>query len=275
MNTQQLAVREQIVKTVVKSGNGGAVWVPKDWLGEQVFVILPEKPKLSVKEKIMAALEPYLKDIMAVAVYGSYARNEQERGSDIDVLVITSGQKTGLKFKEGNLDIVSLSLDKLKTAIEKYPALYYQIVQEAVPLINASVLEELKDVKIGKESFKLYMRETEEHLKSSRELLELDKIEGQYVKSYSVLYSAMLRLRALFIIKCILENEKFSNKKFKGFLLGKGLDIGELSASYKAYRLVRDEMSIGSLRIKIAVAEKVLSILEKELKALEVKVYGK
>ncbi|MEK6837908.1 MAG: DUF2080 family transposase-associated protein [Nanoarchaeota archaeon] len=275
MNTQQLAVREQIVKTVVKSGNGGAVWVPKDWLGEQVFVILPEKPKLSVKEKIMAAIGPYLKDITAVAVYGSYARNEQERGSDIDVLVITRGQKTGLKFKEGNLDIVFLPLDKLKTAIEKYPTLYYQSVQEAVPLINASVLEELKDVKISKESFKPYLRETEEHLKSSRELLELDKIDGQYVKSYSVLYSAMLRLRALFIVKFILENEKFSNKKFKGFLLGKGLDIKELSASYKAYRLVRDEMSLGSLRIKIAVAEKVLNILEKELKALEAKVYGK
>ena len=47
-----LAVREQIVKTVVKSGNGGAVWVPKDWLGQEVVVILPQKPKLEVKEKI-------------------------------------------------------------------------------------------------------------------------------------------------------------------------------------------------------------------------------
>ena len=261
------------MKTVVKSGNGGAVWVPKDWLGEEVVVTLPEKPKLGIKERIIRLLEPYLKDVMAVAVYGSYARNEQESGSDIDVLVIT-GKKVVLKFNEGKLDIVSLPLETLKAAIVKYPALYYQVVQEAVPLINASVLEELKSLKISKDSFKPYLRETEEHLKSSRELLELDKIDGQYVKSYSALYSAMLRLRALFIIKCILANEKFSNKKFKGFLFGKGLDIKEFVASYKAYRLVRDGMHPGGLVIKTAVAEKVLNILAKELKVLEAKVYG-
>ena len=34
MEMQKLAVKEQIVKTVVKSGNGGAVWVPKGWLGK-------------------------------------------------------------------------------------------------------------------------------------------------------------------------------------------------------------------------------------------------
>lgn len=275
MLAHNLKVKEQIVKTVVKSGNGGAVWVPKDWLGEEVFVILPEKPKLSVNERIMLALGPYLKDIVAVAIYGSHARNEQESGSDIDVLVVTRSQKTGLKFREGNLDIVSLPLDKLKTAIEKYPAIYYQIMQEAVPLINEAVFNELKNVKVSKESFGPYLKETEDHLKSSRELLEMDKIDGQYVKSRSILYSAMLRLRGLFIIRCILAGEKFLNKKFKGFLLSKGLGVKELAASYNVYRSVRDNTSSGNLRIKIAIAEKILSILEKELKILEAEVYGK
>ncbi len=275
MTLQKLAVKEQIVKTVVKSGNGGAVWVPKDWLGEEVVVTLPKRPKLGIKERILRLLEPYLKDIMAVAIYGSYARNEQESGSDIDVLVITCSQKTTFMLKEEGLDIISLPIGKLKEAILKYPALYYQIVQEAVPLINASLLGELKDVKIGKEGFKPYLRETGEHLKSSRELLELDKLDGWYVKSYSVLYSAMLRLRTLFIIKGILINEKFSNKKFKNFLLRKGISAEEFKTSYKAYRIVRDGISTGSLRIKIAVAEKILNVLEKELKALEDKVYGK
>lgn len=275
MNAQQLAIKEQIVKTVVKSGNGGAVWVPKAWLGEEVVVILPEKPKFDLKERVIHLLEPHLKDIISVWIYGSYARNEQTQDSDVDILAITHDKKISSRLHEGKLDIISFPLDKLKIAIEKYPALYYQMVREAIPLINASILEELKNIKIRKESFKPYLRETEEHLKSSRELLELDKIDGQYVKSYSALYSAMLRLRALFIIKCILANEKFSNKKFKGFLFGKGLDVKEFVASYKAYRLVRDGMHPGSLVIKTAVAEKVLNILAKELKALEDKVYGK
>ena len=62
MDIQNLAIKEQIVKTVVKSGNGGAVWVPKDWLGEEVVVILREKPNLEPREKIVHLLEPYLKD---------------------------------------------------------------------------------------------------------------------------------------------------------------------------------------------------------------------
>lgn len=274
MLMQNLRAKEQIVKTVVKSGNGGAVWVPKGWLGEEVVVTLPERPRLGIRERIIRLLAPHLKDVMAVAVYGSYARNEQESGSDIDALVITSS-KTSLKFKEGKLDIVSLPLEKLKAAIAKYPALYYQIVREAVPLINASVLEELKSSKISKESFKAYLKETKEHLKSSMELLELDKIDGRYIKSYSVLYSAMLRVRALFIIRGILANEKFSNKKFKGFILSKGISAEEFGASYKAYRLVRDGMHPGSLVIKIAVAEKVLRVLKEELRELEAKVYDK
>lgn len=267
---QNLAVREQVVKTVVKSGNGGAVWVPKDWLGEEVVVTLPERPKRSFRERIICMLEPHLKDVAAVAVYGSYARNEQERGSDIDVLVVTG--KTGLKFREKGMDIISLTLNQLKAAIEKYPAIYYQIVQEAEPLINASVFDSLKNVKISNENFKQYLNETEEHLESSRELLELDKIDSVYVKSYSVLYSAILRLRVLFIMKCIMANEQFSNKKFKGFLLAKGLSISEFSASYNAYRFVRDETGPGRLRIKTAVAEKLLGILETDLKVLEAKI---
>lgn len=270
-----MIVKEQILKTVVKSGNGGAVWVPKDWLGEEVFVVLPEKPKLSIREQILRLLEPYLKDIVAVAIYGSHARNEQESGSDIDVLAITNGPKTTI-FREKGLDVLLLPIDKIKAAIGKHPAIYYQVVQEAVPLINASVFDKLKEVKISKERFKPYLRETEDHLKSSRELLELDKIDGQYVKSYSVLYSALLRLRTLFIIRAVLGNDKFSNKKFGSFLLGKGISAEEFKVAYSAYRCVRDEISPGGgLRIKIAVAEKILGILENELKALGAGIHGK
>ena len=167
MQTQKLAVREQIVKTVVKSGNGGAVWVPKGWLGEEVIVTLPEKPKLDARERVIHLLEPYLKDIISVAIYGSYARNENLKDSDIDVLVITKDKSLKLNFKEKKLDIVSLPINKLKMAIKKYPAIYYFMVQEAMPLVNASVLEELRSVEVGKESFSAYLKESREHLKSS------------------------------------------------------------------------------------------------------------
>jgi len=51
MATEAIEVKEQLVKRVVSSGNGGAVWVPRSWLGEEVVVIRPEKPELNIKEK--------------------------------------------------------------------------------------------------------------------------------------------------------------------------------------------------------------------------------
>lgn len=275
MEIKELAVREQIVKTVVKSGNGGAVWVPKDWLGEEVVVILREKPKLNARERIIHLLEPYLKDIISVGIYGSYARNEQTKDSDIDALVITKDKKIKLNFKEEGIDVISFPIDVFRKAIEKYPAVYYQMVQEAEPLINAYVFEELKNIKIEKESFKGYLKETREHVKSNRELIELDKIDGAYLNSYSALYSSILRLRGLFIIKCILKKDKFSNEKFKNWLMDRGLNRNEFEDSYRIYRWIRDSKDIRGLRIKIDIAEKELNILEKELKLTEALIYGK
>src|SRR3989338_11708343 len=104
MLQQQLAVKEQLVKRVVKSGNGGAVWVPKSWLGQEVIVILPDRPEVNTKERIMQALEPYLKDVIAVFVYGSYARHEETKDSDVDVMVIVQDKSNSIKLNEPNLE---------------------------------------------------------------------------------------------------------------------------------------------------------------------------
>jgi len=272
---QKSAIREQIVKTVVKSGNGGAVWVPKGWLGEEVVIILPEKPKFELKEKIIHLLEPYLKDVVSVAIYGSYARGEQTKESDIDVLAVTRDKNIRIGVKEERIEIVSYPMDILKKLIEKYPAMYYQMVQEAEPLINAYVLEELKSIKVGKESFGPYLKETKEHLKSNRELLGLDKMDNVYLSSHSVVYSAMLRLRGLFITACILRKDSFSNKKFRNWLQRQGLGSKEFEDLYSVYSSIRDSQETKNLKIKITVAEKILNILEKELRSLEAQIHGK
>ena len=276
-----LAVREQIVKTVVKSGNGGAVWVPKGWLGQEVVVILPQKPKLEIKEKIIHLLEPYLKDIISVFIYGSYARHEQIKESDIDVMVITKDKEINKKiflrknfFANSNLEITAFELEKFKKAIQKYPVMYYQIVQEAEPLINAHVLDELKGIKIDYKNFKNYLEETKEHIKSSNELLELDKLEGGNIKSYSIAYSIILRLRGIFIVKCIFDKEKFSNKNLKKWLIINGVSASEFEQFYSVYRAVRDSKKISHI-IKISSAEKLLNILEKELNTIKARIHDK
>lgn len=275
MGIHKLAVKEQIVKTVVKSGNGGAVWVPRDWLGQEVIVILPKKPELEMKERVIRLLEPYLKDIISVGIYGSYARNEQTKDSDIDVLVITKDKGIKPVFKNEKIEVTSFPIEKFKRAIEKYPVMYYNMVQEAEPLINGHVLEELKNIKFSKESFLGYLKETKEQIKSSIELVELDKLDDACLKSYSVLYSSILRLKGLFTIRCIFKKEKYSSKSFRKWLVGQGLTSKEFENSYEAYRLVRDGKKAKNLKIRIGTAEKILSILDKEINSLEAQIHGK
>jgi len=275
MQIQKLAVKEQITKTVVKSGNGGAVWVPKNWLGKEVIVILPEKPKLDIREKIMHTLKPYLKDIVAVFIYGSYARHEETKESDIDVAVITKDRPLLIKIKQPKLDITAFQLDKFIKIIRKHPVMYYQIVQEAEPLINTYILDELKNIKVSNENFKKYIDETKKHIESNKELLEIDKLDNKYIKSYSVIYSTILRLRGIFITTCVLNKKKFSNKGFEEWLTKKGTTNKEFMLYYSTYRAVRDNKSAKNIKIKISDVEKLLEILIKETNSIEAKLYGK
>jgi len=269
MTLQQLAVKEQLMKRVVRSGNGGAVWVPKTWLGKEVIIILPDKPQLSLKEEILHLLEPHLQSILSVSIYGSYARNEATKESDIDVLVITKDKQFRVLTPDGKIEFLVIPLDKIKEAIEKYPAFYYQIVQEAKPIINASLLEELKALHIHKKRFLHYLKETKEHIHSNKEFIDLDKLDGIYLRSFSVIYSLLLRIRAVFIIKCILARDSFSNKKFKKWIIEKGMSHKEFDICYSVYRKIRDDRKIPHLKINISTAEKITFILELEIKKLE------
>ena len=179
-----------------------------------------------------------------------------------------------INIKEPKLELTVFELEKFKKAIEKHPVIYYQIVQEGEPLINANVLEELKNIKIQNKNFKNYLNETKEHIHSSKELLELDKLDGEFVGSYSVLYSEILRLRGIFVIKCILGKKKFSNKNFKKWLIGEGINNDEFEQFYSVYRAIRDNKKIKNLKLNIPIAEKLLNILEKELIGLEAKING-
>lgn len=260
MVTPQLTVKAQIVKSVVRSGNGGAVWVPKSWLGQQVVVTLPEQPHRTVEGRIISLLQPYLKDIAGIYLYGSHARGEAQSNSDIDVLVITSNGKRAALHEPG-IDISMFTLEGLKQAIQEHPVLYAQVVREAEPLLNAALLKDLRSIAIPEKSFHSYLRDTKLQLRSSRELLLLD-VETGTPASPSILYSTMLRLRGLFIISCLHQNKPFSNAAFRKWAERKGIPTPVFRQAHVAYRMVRDRGQTAPIPIRIA--EKLLGVLERE-----------
>jgi len=265
-----MKIKEQLKKTVKKSGNGGAVWVPRNWLGEEIIITRLETPKLSIKEKSINFLLPHLKDISGIFLYGSYARKEETSESDIDIIVIAKN-----KFNisnTGKFDIDIIEFKKIENLIEKNPIFYYSIIKESKPILNSLLLEKLKKIKLNTKNFKWFINTTKDHIKSNREFIELDKLDGEYLTSYVVIYSIILRLRGIFLIKCLMNKVNYSNKSFKKWLL-KNIPNLDYKIAYAIYKEIRDNKKVDK-KMKISSAESLLIFLTKEIKNLEGKIYG-
>ena len=69
------------------------------------------------------------------------------------------------------------------------------------------------------------------------------------------------------MIKAILNNEKYSNKRFKEWLT-ETLSDKEYDKVYAVYRAVKEDKK-SKIELEISVAEKLLSLIKKEIKKLE------
>lgn len=264
-------VKEQLIKDVTEIGNGAHIFVPKNWLNQKVLIT--KIPKLTIKQQIIKILSPYLDKVIAVFLYGSYARGEQEKDSDVDVLVVAEEK---IKIKEkGKLSFEIVEHNKLKDNIKLNPLMFYPMIQEAKPIINSLLLEELKKIKFNKNAsiLRWFIDSTKDHIKSNKEFIELDKLDGDYLTSYCVIYSLILRLRGILLIRGILHKKPYSRNLFKKWLT-KYISNKDYKKVYNIYRSVRDEKKI-KVKIKLPEVEKLLYLLKEEIHKLEGELHAK
>ncbi|MFH1663981.1 MAG: DUF2080 family transposase-associated protein [archaeon] len=231
-------VLEEIEKEVVPFGNGSIVYTPKKWIGKKVLVVLEEKP-IDVKGEAMEMLKPFLSSIQGVFLFGSFARKEQTEESDVDLLVI-SDKKIELKRK-GRFDFIAKTKEEFFEELKKDSNLFlHQILQEAEPIFNESLLKELRGKKI-KPDFREFFNQTLGAFKNTQELLEAERKKGKkYLDSTAVIYSLILRLKTLFLIQCFTEKKGYSNKKFREFIKRNGFKEKTAESFFSVYRAERD-----------------------------------
>lgn len=253
--------QEQLLRIVSKVGNGAHIFAPREWLNEKVLIVrLQDK---SIKERILEKIYPHLNKIIAVFLYGSYARNEANEFSDIDLLIIAKD-----KFsiaKEPGWDIAIIPQEKIQEAIKLNPIMMYSLFKKADPIINESYLEELKKIKKDRKYFRDFLEETKISLKSDKEILDLDKKTGKFASS-SLIYSLFLRLRGIFMINCLLTDKIYTNALFKRWILSNCRINYE--AVYHNYIFIRDNKEIKGDKKMVLLdeAESLLRLLEKEVK---------
>ena len=223
-----MLIEEQIKKKVVCFGNGSIVYTPKNWVGREVIVTLP---KLSMKEELFKLLDPYLSHIQGIYLYGSFARNEQEQDSDIDVLIIADKK---FKIKMEGYDLNVLTIDDLKKPVDPF---CFLMLKEAKAILNGYLLDKIRSVTVSKKSIRWILNNTKSVLNINRDFIDL---EDEGFENDAVIYSLMLRLRGLYMIDCVLKNKCYSNENFSRFVKTNGIK----SDFYRIYRRVRDNKTV-------------------------------
>src|SRR3989344_296971 len=145
------------------------------------------------------------------------------------------------------------------------------MINESKPIINSYLLDELKRSKTDFNGFiKWYKETTNDSIKISKGFIGLDEMESNYLISYNVIYSMILRLRGIFLIRSILNKDKFSNSFFKKFII-KFIPEFEFKKIYKVYKDLRDNKKTANVKIEIDIVKKLLEILNNEVKSLNAK----
>ena len=200
------------IKKTVKSGNSSAVILPRSWLNKEVRVEILEKTEDTILSEVMEIIKNYvsLKNIIGVYLVGSYSREEQDKNSDIDILVITDdSDKPVIKHGIYNILIISSKLLKQKLERDLFPI--GQMIREAKTLLNSNYLDSI-EVRVTRENVRWYLETTEEKLALIKKIL--NKLSDKKNISDKIAYTLVLRIRTLHIIKKLIENKKYSKEEF-------------------------------------------------------------
>ncbi|MCK5449797.1 hypothetical protein KAI32_02945, partial [Candidatus Pacearchaeota archaeon] len=143
------------------------------------------------------------------------------------------------------------------------PLMIYSRLLEAKTIFNKKLLDSLVSVNIKKNLFNRFLSETKGIININEEIIELDKLEGEFISSLQIIYSLVLRMRGLFILQCLVSKKPYSNKLFR-----KELEtvVGKRDAK-KVYEIYY-EVKTGKRsfqKLKISVAESLLNYLKKRV----------
>ena len=253
----------KIIERAKEWGNGAGVRVPRNWLGVEVEVrpMIPLAIK-EIQEKIIEIANPYLANIQGIYITGSYARKEQTSTSDIDILVI-SDKKIKIPGREP-YDIYIISRNEINKIVKYYPLLIISMIREAVPIINKSLLEDLRKIQLRSTYFKEYLESTKRALKIINGFLE--GYEDSDIATGSLIYPIILRLRGLYLVEALLKNKEYRVSKMKNDIEGLGIKMNKVEEIYKIYQVKRDTKKNLNSWVTIGEIKKIYSLVLKKYK---------
>ena len=250
---------ETQIKKTVKAGNSSAVILPKSWLDKEVRVELIKKTSEEILIDVIRITKKYIESSSIIGIYltGSYARGEEDRDSDIDILIITKGIDKEM-VNEGIYNILIISMELLRQKLEKDLLPVGPMIKEAKPLLNSNYLDPIK-INIKKNNVEWYMNTTKDKLEIIEEVIKRAKKNNKKYLSDILAYTLILRIKTLYIIKKLTENKPYSKKE----LIRKIRHIYN-GVAYERYLAVKNNLKMKE-GISLEETEALYDYLKKEL----------
>ncbi len=226
------------IKKAVKAGNSSAVILPRSWLNKEVRIELIKKTPEIIICDVINIINKYLdlKDVIGIYLAGSYAMGEEDENSDIDILIVTNNTDKEM-IKEGIYNILLMSSELLNQKLEKDLFPIGQMIKEALPLLNSDYLNSIK-ITVTKRNIDWYLKTTEEKIKMIKKIFEkIETNRNKYIDN-KVIYTLILRIRTLYIIKKLIKNENYSKKDF--IKLIERVSLG--TNAYEKYLIVKNDL---------------------------------
>jgi len=246
---------EPIIKQTRAVGTSAGVLLPRSWLNKKVVVSLEEKSKQVIIKDVIEILSKHnlLEDVKGIYLVGSYARGDYDLESDVDILVITENENK--LIADLDYEIVLISEKNLLKNIQKS---VYNLtsIKESETLLNEKLIEKYKDIKL-KINLKEYIAEIKSILNINREVIDMSREANENVPDPTI-YSLVLRLRELYLIKSLIKNKVSGKNQFLKYLK---------KEVYEAYlRVKRNNKEINNISVKEAT--ELVNLIEKWLKEI-------
>ena len=214
----------ELVRLIVRVGNSAGVILPREWLNGKAKIELIARP-LDIKKEVFEILEDYFQDIIGIYLVGSYARNEQNDESDVDVLVITNS--INKLIEKGKYSISLISKDKVESSLTNGIIPILPMIKEARPLLNSELIKVYKETSLTRKNLDWHIEGTKSILNVVRAAIDLDK-DWPSNCGDSEAYSLVLRLRGIYIVDCMKKGKIWTNTELLKM-------IKKITGSLKAY----------------------------------------
>ncbi len=202
---------ETIIKHTREVGTSAGVLLPRKWLNKQVSVTLIPSSIEEIAKDIFSILfrNKLNEETKGIYLTGSYARGDYDSTSDVDVLVIT--EKTNRLITQDNYEIFLISEGNFAKNLPN--SLYYtSMLREAKTLINKGLIDQYARQGYGL-NIKALLKEIGQVLDINRESVKICEKKKENIPD-GIIYSIILRLRELYLIRCILSDKSFSRDEF-------------------------------------------------------------